>query len=77
MTALTKEIDDFIRSNESNRTPANIFPFEKYKRLNRRLNDIHIEMAQKDNIVFLSEGIDWFRKYADILTNFLPHGEDE
>ena len=76
MIGLAKEIDDFIRGNESNRKPANKFPFKKYKSLNQRLYDIHIEMAQNDSTLFLPEGIEWLRKYAENLTNFLPDDEN-
>jgi len=76
MLDLAEEIDDFIRNNESNRKPANKFPFKKYKDLNQRIYEMHVEMAKKDSNIIMSDGIEWFREQAKKLSEFLPDDEN-
>lgn len=76
MMALSKEIDDFIRNNESNRKPAHNLPFKHFKNLHQKLSDMLIEMAKQNSGIEMPEGTKWFHENLKKLIDFLPNGKD-
>lgn len=69
MEKLETDINDFLEANQQ--MPATSFPHDRYKTLNKRLSNIHIEMASQNSGIHIEEGVAWLQEQFQKLTNFL------